>query len=115
MTLGSVGVAVLTVLPSDSPPVRFKRRIWVRVGPRRAIATSQEESILNERRRYRDRPLLKHFRSLMPLAQESREPMSALRAADGAISSHAQAVQEWDRDFRALAREIAKRTGMALP
>lgn len=58
---------------------------------------------------------LKDFRSLMPLAQEARKPMFALRAADGAIGGHAQAVQECDHDFRALAREIARRTGVALP
>lgn len=49
-------IAVVTVQPSDSPPVRYKGRIWVRVGPRRALATLQEERILNERRRYRDIP-----------------------------------------------------------
>lgn len=58
---------------------------------------------------------LKHFRSLMPLAQEARKPMFALRPADGAIGGHAQAVQDCHRDFRTLAREIAKRTGIALP
>ena len=49
-------IAVLTVLPSDSPPVRYKGRIWVRVGPRRATATSQDERILSEKRRFGDRP-----------------------------------------------------------
>ncbi len=48
--------AVVTVQPSDAPPVRYKGRIWIRSGPRRAIATPQEERILNERRRYRDIP-----------------------------------------------------------
>jgi ATP-dependent DNA helicase RecG len=49
-------VAVVTVLPSDSPPVRYGGRIWIRVGPRRAVATAQEERILNERRRHYDLP-----------------------------------------------------------
>ena len=49
-------MAVVTVQPSDTPPVRYKGRIWIRSGPRRAIATSQEERILNEKRRYRDIP-----------------------------------------------------------
>lgn len=31
-------MAVVTVQPSDTPPVRYKGRIWVRCGPRRAIA-----------------------------------------------------------------------------
>ncbi|MCZ2096754.1 MAG: putative DNA binding domain-containing protein [Anaerolineae bacterium] len=49
-------LAVITVAPADAPPVRYRGRIWVRVGPRRGVATAQDERILNERRRYRDRP-----------------------------------------------------------
>lgn len=49
-------VAVVLVQPADAPPVRFKGTVWVRVGPRRAIASSQEERILAERRRHRDAP-----------------------------------------------------------
>jgi len=49
-------LAVVTVHPSDTPPVRYKGRIWIRIGPRRAVATPQEERILNEKRRYRDIP-----------------------------------------------------------
>lgn len=49
-------MAVVTVSPADSPPVRYRGRIHVRVGPRRGIATAQDERILNEKRRHRDRP-----------------------------------------------------------
>jgi ATP-dependent DNA helicase RecG len=49
-------MAVITVLPSDSPPVRYKGRIWIRTGPRRGIASAQDERILNEKRRHRDLP-----------------------------------------------------------
>lgn len=49
-------MAVVTVEPADSPPVRFRGRIWIRVGPRRDIASAQDERILNEKRRHRDRP-----------------------------------------------------------
>ena len=49
-------VGLITVQPSNSPPVRFKGAIHVRIGPRRGIATSQDERILNEKRRYGDRP-----------------------------------------------------------
>ncbi len=53
----SVGeVAVIEVRPADAPPVRFKGRIWIRVGPRRAVASAQEERILSEKRRFRDLP-----------------------------------------------------------
>lgn len=49
-------MAVVAVLPSDSPPVRYRGRIHVRVGPRRGIATAQDERVLSEKRRHRDRP-----------------------------------------------------------
>ena len=43
-------VAVVTVQPSDLPPVRYRGQIWIRVGSRRAIASEQEERLLTERR-----------------------------------------------------------------
>ncbi len=49
-------VAVVTVLPCDTPPVRYQGRVHVRWGPRRGLATAQDERILNERRRHHDRP-----------------------------------------------------------
>ena len=57
---------------------------------------------------------LKHYRSLMPLAQEARKPMFALKAADGAIGGHAAAVQGCYRDFQALAKTVAERAGIGL-
>ncbi len=47
-------VASITVWPSDSPPLRYAGRIWVRIGPRRGLASAQDERILNERRRMKD-------------------------------------------------------------
>ena len=49
-------MAVVTVQPADAPPVRYRGRIWIRLGPRRGIATAQDERILNEKRRHRDMP-----------------------------------------------------------
>jgi ATP-dependent DNA helicase RecG len=43
-------VAVVEVQPSDMPPVRYKGRVYIRIGPRKAIANEQEERILSERR-----------------------------------------------------------------
>ena len=43
-------VAVVEVTPSDIPPVRYKGRVHIRVGPRKAIANEQEERVLSERR-----------------------------------------------------------------
>jgi ATP-dependent DNA helicase RecG len=49
-------LAAICVWPSDTPPVRYKGRIHVRCGPRRGLASAQDERILNERRRWGDRP-----------------------------------------------------------
>ena len=49
-------VAVVTVWPSENPPVRFRGRVWIRVGPRRAIATPEEERRLVEKRRWGNLP-----------------------------------------------------------
>ena len=49
-------MAIITVLPSDMPPVKYNGRIWIRTGPRRAIASEQDERILNERRRSKNLP-----------------------------------------------------------
>jgi ATP-dependent DNA helicase RecG len=49
-------IAVVTVWPADSPPVRYKGRVYIRIGPRRGIASAQDERILNEKRRHGDRP-----------------------------------------------------------
>lgn len=58
--------------------------------------------------------LLKHYRSLMPLAQEARKPMFYLKPADGAIGAHANAAYEAFKDFKKLAREIGHRAGINL-
>ncbi len=55
-TLPDGDVAVVEVLPSDLPPVRYKGRVWVRVGPSRRGANQQEERILIEKRTARQRP-----------------------------------------------------------
>lgn len=49
-SLGGGEMAVVEVLPSDMPPVRYKGQVWIRVGPRRATANESEERILSERR-----------------------------------------------------------------
>ena len=43
-------VLVAEVQPSEFPPIRYRGRIWVRVGPRKSTATEAEEKILTERR-----------------------------------------------------------------
>ena len=50
--------------------------------------------------------LLKHYRSLMPMAQEARKPIFQLKAADGALGAHSTAVQDSYTDFKKLALSI---------
>lgn len=52
---------------------------------------------------------LKHYRSLVPMAQEVRKPIFHLSSADGAIGSHTQAVRDAWSDFKALAVQIEDR------
>lgn len=49
-------VAVVIVHPSACPPVRFKGVVWIRSGPRRGIASPDDERRLNEKRQSRDVP-----------------------------------------------------------
>lgn len=57
---------------------------------------------------------IKHYRSLIPIAQEKRKPIFKLTPADGAIGSHASAVLDAKMDFRNLAKKIAIQIGMDL-
>lgn len=56
--------------------------------------------------------LLKHYRSLAPLAMEARKPMFLLRVADGAIGAHSYSVQDAYRDYRTLAQRIIEGIGL---
>lgn len=53
-TLNGCEVVAIIVEPSHSPPIRIRGRVWIRVGPRRAIASPDDERILNEKRRSKD-------------------------------------------------------------
>jgi len=52
---------------------------------------------------------LKHYRSLVPMAQEVHKPIFQLTPADGAIGSHSAAVSSAWSDFKALAVSILER------
>jgi len=57
---------------------------------------------------------VKHYRSLVPMAQEARKPVFDLTAADGAIGAHAAAVSSAHAEFRELAIRIRKGTGISV-
>lgn len=55
--------------------------------------------------------VLKHYRSLMPMAQTARKPIFKLTAADGAIGAHSQAVRQVGQEFQVLGERILERAG----
>jgi len=58
---------------------------------------------------------LKHYRSLAPLAMQARKPMFELKASDGVIGAHTDAVRACRRDFEKLALGIASRVNLQPP
>ncbi|NUN96824.1 MAG: putative DNA binding domain-containing protein [Candidatus Omnitrophica bacterium] len=69
-TLRGCQMVVIEVMPSEFPPVRYKGRVWIRVGPRRAIATPEEEHRLAEKRKSKDLPY-----DLQPVGSASIEDL----------------------------------------
>lgn len=69
-----------------------------------ALTTAQDPACLG---------IMRHYQSLMPLAQDAHKPMFHLRVADGAIGSHLTAVQRCREDFEALARALLVRAGLS--
>jgi cellulose biosynthesis protein BcsQ len=59
--------------------------------------------------------LIKHYQSLMPMAQESHKPIFHLKPADGAIGAHLSAVRNVHYDFKELAEKIANQIDLSLP
>jgi ATP-dependent DNA helicase RecG len=54
--LKGIEMAVIIVIPSDMPPVKYHGRIWIRVGPSTRLAGAQDERILDEKRRFKNLP-----------------------------------------------------------
>lgn len=52
--LDGVDIVLITVPPSDSTPIRFDGRVWVRIGPTTRRASPEEERRLTEKRRAGD-------------------------------------------------------------
>lgn len=53
--------------------------------------------------------MLKHYRSLVPLAQDARKPIFHLKAADGALGAHPRYVEDARQHFSELAEEVVNR------
>ena len=116
-TMHPIGYIVMQHGIRDSRPVKAYQR-WIK----RIPAVYREAVLGNSPRRLlpdvaNDEfclALLKHYRSLMPLAMEAHKPMFFLKPADGAIGSHVEAVKNCYGDFLNLAYKIADRAGMPM-
>ena len=81
------------------------------------------KSLLQDEPPYAPRPsednrclaTIKHFRGLVPMAQEARKPIFDLTPADGAIGGHAAAVRQAYSDFQALGLRICSEVGLDQP
>ena len=51
VSMGERNIVMVKVEPSIFPPVRYKGRIWIRIGPRKGVANENDEHILMEKRR----------------------------------------------------------------
>ena len=114
-TMEPIGYIVMQHGILDSRPVKSYKRWMDR------IPSVYRDDVLNERTRAFPNvtldpyclALLKHYRSLMPMAMEARKPIFFLKSADGAIGAHIEAVRNCYRDFQKLAAKIASRVGIA--
>jgi len=94
----------------DRPVKAYEK--WIALMPnvyREQILEEPPAEELNVREDPNCLALLKHYRSLMPLAQEARKPMFNLKYADGAIGAHASAARDSYDDFAQLAQRITDR------
>jgi cellulose biosynthesis protein BcsQ len=100
----------------DSRPVKAYQK-WLNKIPsvyrNEVLDESNSGKVLPEKDPYA-LALLKHYRSLMPMAMEARKPMFFLKPADGAIGAHLEAVRLCYADFHQLAMKIADHCGLAL-
>jgi len=99
----------------NRPPKAYQR--WIDRFP-----AAYRESVLNEQVSSPETAehdsyclaMLKHYRSLMPMAMEARKPVFFLKPADGAIGAHVEATRNAYGDFLELSRRIAQGCGVVL-
>lgn len=112
-----IGYVVLQHAVRLDRPVRAYAR-WMDVIPeeyRESVLDEADVASIDTSEDQHCLATLKHYRSLMPYAQEARKPMFKLTPADGAIGGHINAVQDCYWDFRKLACAVAKRCGVTCP
>ena len=99
----------------NRPPKAYQR--WIERFPaeyRESVLSESNPSPVTAEQDPYCLAMLKHYRSLMPMAMEARKPVFLLKPADGAIGAHNQAVHNAYNDFHRLAARIAERSGVVL-
>lgn len=109
-----IGYVVMQHGIRDSRPVKAYMRWMERIpGVYRQVVLNEQAAMVPA---VEDDPYslaqLKHYRSLMPLAMEANKPMFFLKAADGALGAHVEAVKACYQDFHELAKNIAGHAGV---
>ncbi|MBI3903184.1 MAG: ParA family protein [Nitrosomonadales bacterium] len=110
-----VGYIVMQHGIRDSRPVKAYQRWLDRIPQtyREAVLTEDAASNISVANDPYMLALLKHYRSLMPMAMEANKPIFFLKSADGAIGSHQEAVASCYEDFKKLAAKIAANAGIS--
>jgi cellulose biosynthesis protein BcsQ len=106
-----LGYVILQFGIRDSRPVKSYQK-WAK-----RIPKTYRESVLNQAAPEsltveNDQEcigMIKHYRSLVPMAMEARKPIFHLKAADGAIGAHYENVRHCEEAFRSLALESLHR------
>jgi cellulose biosynthesis protein BcsQ len=109
-----IGYVVMQHSERSNRPVKSYQK-WIARIPatyRKHVMELPEESTVSVRDDANCLAVLKHYRSLMPMAQESRKPIFHLRPADGALGAHSSAVRDAYRDFKQLSLKIGERAGI---
>lgn len=108
-----IGYVILQFGIRDSRPVKAYDRWLTKIpdtyhrsvldAPQPGLSLSSDSDCLG---------LVKHYRSLVPLAMEAHKPIFHLKAADGAIGAHYEAVQHCAAAFTDLAGKVSDRVGL---
>ncbi len=115
--MSPIGYIVMQHTARQDRPVKSYEK-WIN-----RIPSTYQKYVLNIKKQdapiVKDDPncfaLLKHYRSLISMAQEARKPVFHLKPADGALGSHALAVKDSRRDFETLTRKIAGQIRITIP
>ena len=113
-----IGYVVLQHAVRESRPVQAYQRWIERIPKTYRVEVLGKENVRNVPAAVDDPyclAMLRHYRSLMPLAMEAHKPMFHLKPADGAIGAHVSAVRDCYNDFLALARKIAREADTNAP